>query len=284
MTPSQLARIGAADAEKKRRARANRSESQVDQDQQQDVQCARARRALMNPREAEESQYIKLNGLSSEQQVQQRQVNTDAQRIHREDMTEEERLIARDQDATAHRATRNAMTEDEIEAERFRRHESTKNDLRTTKSLIRLSFLATAIISPDTRTIPWSTNESVSTAALGNFLMKPKEVVVGWVTVRPPCEAPAELNRLFGNPRFKQSIRAYNNVFAFTSMGSSRTRSLSVDERGSVCHLMGALLPPLNRRPMFAQVYINDPNMEARVASRMGMTDGLNPAILEKID
>ncbi|POM60193.1 Helitron helicase-like protein [Phytophthora palmivora] len=35
---------------------------------------------------------------------------------------------------------------------------------------------------------------------------------------------------------------------------------------------------------MFAQVYINDPDMEARVASRMGMTDGLDPAILEKID
>ncbi|POM80136.1 Helitron helicase-like protein [Phytophthora palmivora] len=79
-------------------------------------------------------------------------------------------------------------------------------------------------------------------------------------------------------------------------MGSSRTHSLNVDERvtrsgvynfhvqGSVCHRMGALLPPLNRRPMFAQVYINDPDMEARVASRMGMTEGLDPAILEKID
>ncbi|POM77531.1 Helitron helicase-like protein, partial [Phytophthora palmivora] len=33
---------------------------------------------------------------------------------------------------------------------------------------------------------------------------------------------------------------------------------------------------------MFAQVCINDPDMEARVASRMGMTDELDPAILEK--
>ncbi|POM75052.1 LOW QUALITY PROTEIN: Helitron helicase-like protein [Phytophthora palmivora] len=112
----------------------------------------------------------------------------------------------------------------------------------------------------------------------------------GLANVPPPREAPAELYRLFGNPRFKHSIRAYNNVFAFTSMGSSRTRSLNVDERvtrsgvynfrvqGSVCHRMGALLPPLTRRPMFfAQVYINDPDMEARVASRMVMTDGLVP-------
>ncbi|KAG3007764.1 hypothetical protein PC120_g16636 [Phytophthora cactorum] len=31
---------------------------------------------------------------------------------------------------------------------------------------------------------------------------------------------------------------------------------------------------------MFAKVYINDPDMDARVRSRMGMTDGLDPAIL----
>ncbi|POM75019.1 LOW QUALITY PROTEIN: Helitron helicase-like protein, partial [Phytophthora palmivora] len=465
MTPSHLARVRAADAERKCRARANRSESHIDRDREQDALRARARRALMNPVEVEEIreynrifQSIQRNELSIEQQEQRRQENTVATAVRRSEMTaekrqdarernaaeqaarrevmadevrqyvrdqdaaahiahrdrmtteehqivrdrdtfarratrdamteedrqtipfarratrdamteeerqtireedaaarqatrdamteeerqtirnedaaarrarrvvmtEEERQYLRDQDAIARRATRETMTEEEQqtiraraaaarqairdamteedldrrrEGERFRRRSRKyQKGLRTTKSSIPLSFLAVAIIFPDTRTIPWSTNECVSTAALGNFLMKPKEVVVRLVTVRPPREGPAELNRLFGNPRFKQSIRAYNNVFAFTSMGSSRTRSLNVDERvtrsgvynfrvqGSVCHRMGALLPPLNRRPMFAQVYINDPDMEARVASRMGMTDGLDPAILEKID
>ncbi|POM70086.1 LOW QUALITY PROTEIN: Helitron helicase-like protein, partial [Phytophthora palmivora] len=114
----------------------------------------------------------------------------------------------------------------------------------------------------------------------------------------PPNRRPMFAQVYINDPDMEAhvAIRAYNNVFAFTSMGSSHTRSLNVDERvtrsgvynfcvqGSVCHRMGALLPPLNRRPMFAQVYINDPDMEAHVASRMGMTDGLDPAILEKID
>ncbi|POM73386.1 LOW QUALITY PROTEIN: Helitron helicase-like protein [Phytophthora palmivora] len=227
-----------------------------------------------------------------------------ARRATRDAMTEEEeRQTMRNEDTAARRATRETMTEEERQSKKNligeeRQSdfdaglESTKKGLRTTKSSTHLPFPAAVIISPDTRTIPWSTSESVSTAELGNFPTKPKEVVVGLVTVPPPREAPAELSRLFGNPRFKQSIRAYNNVFAFTSMGSSRTRSLNVDERVTrsgvynfrVQGRMGALLPPLNRRPMFAQVYINDPDMEARVASRMGMTDGLDPAILEKID
>ncbi|OWZ20556.1 LOW QUALITY PROTEIN: Helitron helicase [Phytophthora megakarya] len=81
-------------------------------------------------------------------------------------------------------------------------------------------------------------------------------------------------------------------------MGSSRFRPLNVDEsitrsrsgvynfrvQGYVCHHMESLLPPPNRRPMYAQVYINDPDRQARVASRMGMTDGLDKDILETID
>ncbi|OWZ20579.1 Helitron helicase [Phytophthora megakarya] len=47
---------------------------------------------------------------------------------------------------------------------------------------------------------------------------------------------------------------------------------------------MGSLLPPPNRRPMYAQVYISDPDMQAHVASRMDMTDGLDKNILETID
>lgn len=55
-------------------------------------------------------------------------------------------------------------------------------------------------------------------------------------------------------------------------------------EQGSVCHRVGSLLPPRYGRARFAQVYINDSDMEARVACRMQITDVLDPAILRKID
>ncbi|POM58766.1 Helitron helicase-like protein [Phytophthora palmivora] len=53
MIRSQLARVRAADAERKRRASVYRSESQIDRDGQQDAQRARARRALMDPGDVE---------------------------------------------------------------------------------------------------------------------------------------------------------------------------------------------------------------------------------------
>ncbi|OWY95144.1 LOW QUALITY PROTEIN: Helitron helicase [Phytophthora megakarya] len=72
----------------------------------------------------------------------------------------------------------------------------------------------------------------------------------GLVSVPAARCPPIELRRLYQNPEFKQLIRAYNNVSAFTSMGSSRFRPLNVDEsitrsrsgvynfrvQGYVCH------------------------------------------------
>ncbi|EGZ30583.1 hypothetical protein PHYSODRAFT_367294, partial [Phytophthora sojae] len=116
------------------------------------------------------------------------------------------------------------------------------------------------------------------------------------IRVPPSHAAPSVLLQLFDNAAFMRSIRAYNNVFAFTSMGASRSRSLTVDHSvcrdgvynfrvmGSVCHRIGSLLPSESGRSMYAQVYINDPDMNARVTSRMQMTDGLDQAVLEKID
>ncbi|POM70617.1 Helitron helicase-like protein [Phytophthora palmivora] len=102
----------------------------------------------------------------------------------------------------------------------------------------------------------------------------------GLVSVPAPQRAPAHLLPLFSNPRFMNSIRAYNNVFAFTSMDSVYNFRV----QGSVCHRLGSLIPPSNRRAMYAQVYINDPDMDARVVSRMGMTDGLDQNIIETTD
>ncbi|OWY96819.1 Helitron helicase [Phytophthora megakarya] len=129
----------------------------------------------------------------------------------------------------------------------------------------------------------------VDTAALGNFLMRPlaAAAVSDWSRFQVRN---ARLNS------FCDSIRVYNNVLAFTSIGASETTALNVDDsvtrdgvynfrvQGTVCHRMGSLLTSPNRRNMFAQVYINDPDMATRVESRMGMTDGLDREILKTID
>ncbi|POM64692.1 Helitron helicase-like protein [Phytophthora palmivora] len=95
----------------------------------------------------------------------------------------------------------------------------------------------------------------------------------------PPREAPDKPRLLFKNPVFMQSIRAYNNDFAFTSMRASRSEPLQVDEsvtRRGVYNfrVMGtgtsSPAPPGER--------------QSRVASRIRMTDGLSVEILNDID
>ncbi|KAK1943069.1 hypothetical protein P3T76_005706 [Phytophthora citrophthora] len=344
MTLSQLARVRAADAERKRQARANRSELQIDRDRQQDTERARARRALMHTGELGElresnrvCQSIQRDDLSSEQQEQRRRENTAAASVRRSEMTEEHRTrrermteqehqTLRDDNTTARRATRATLTEEEQQTIRARatatwqtmRDAMTEEDIdrrregeqfrrrsrKYQKGLAYYEEFDPSIIPGGRHYFSRYTDDTLEHERVCQHCGAwkfPDEIEgsccrKGLVDVPSSREAPAELNRLFGNPRIKQSIRAYNNVFAFTSMGSSRTRSLNVDERvtrsgvynfrvqSSVCHRMGALLPPPNRRPMFAQVYINDLDIEARVASRMEMTDGLDPVILGKID
>ncbi|OWY94200.1 Helitron helicase, partial [Phytophthora megakarya] len=64
----------------------------------------------------------------------------------------------------------------------------------------------------------------------------------------------------FDNPRCNKSIRVYNNVFAFTSIGASDTNALNVNDcvtrdgvcnfrvQETVCRRMGSLLTSPNIR------------------------------------
>ncbi|OWZ01528.1 Helitron helicase, partial [Phytophthora megakarya] len=128
--------------------------------------------------------------------------------------------------------------------------------------------------------------------------------IEGKVKLPPRREAPRKLRLLFNNPVFMKSIRAYNNVSAFTSIGATRSEPLRVDESvtrrgiynfrvmGTVCHRMGSLLPPPGGKRTFAQIYpggkrlihINDPDSPVRVASRIRMTDGLSAEFLGDLD
>ncbi|OWZ05696.1 Helitron helicase [Phytophthora megakarya] len=107
----------------------------------------------------------------------------------------------------------------------------------------------------------WTTTgkaiEYVGTAPLGNFLMRLR---TGSVTIPSLQHPPEQLFRLFDNPSFMKSIRVYNNVFAFISIGASETTALNVDESvardgfynfrvcETVCHRMGSLLTSPNSK------------------------------------
>ncbi|OWY98772.1 LOW QUALITY PROTEIN: Helitron helicase [Phytophthora megakarya] len=84
----------------------------------------------------------------------------------------------------------------------------------------------------------------------------------------------------------QQCLHFYINRCLRNYLDDSGTRDGVYNFRvqGTVCHRIGSLLTSSNRRNMFAQVYINDPDMAARVESRIGMTDGLDLRILETID
>ncbi|XP_028951441.1 uncharacterized protein [Malus domestica] len=64
---------------------------------------------------------------------------------------------------------------------------------------------------------------------------------------------------------FRENIRAYNSMFAFTSLGATVDHTVNNQSgpyifkiSGQVHHLMGSLLPPDGECPKFAQLYVYD--------------------------
>ncbi|KAJ3702672.1 hypothetical protein LUZ61_006377 [Rhynchospora tenuis] len=73
---------------------------------------------------------------------------------------------------------------------------------------------------------------------------------------------------------FAESIRIYNSIFAFTSMGVRVDESINSGRgpyvfrvSGQVCHLMSSLLPADEHPPRFAQLYMYD--TENEIANRL---------------
>nr|XP_011470514.1 PREDICTED: uncharacterized protein LOC101290818 [Fragaria vesca subsp. vesca] len=85
---------------------------------------------------------------------------------------------------------------------------------------------------------------------------------------------------------FRENIRAYNTMFAFTSIGANVDPSVTdglgpsvYKICGQVYHLMGSLIPPEGESPKFAQLYIYDTQNE--VENRQRVVQGLNEFIVQ---
>ncbi|GMF62257.1 unnamed protein product [Phytophthora fragariaefolia] len=106
--------------------------------------------------------------------------------------------------------------------------------------------------------------------------------------------APPRPMQLYGDREFRRHIRAYNQAFAFTSIGASSSdntfRNVNQGEsvagqhgvytyriQGAMGHYMGSMLLYVDRRtgervpPKFAQIYIVDPDMQERANRRKGI-------------
>lgn len=87
---------------------------------------------------------------------------------------------------------------------------------------------------------------------------------------RPPCLLFDLLHGKHENSKdFVESIRAYNMMFAFTSMGGRVDKSINHGSSpyvyrisGQNYHLMGSLVPQIGDNPKFAQLYIYDTDHE----------------------
>lgn len=106
--------------------------------------------------------------------------------------------------------------------------------------------------------------------------------------------SPPEMVRLFSDQtdeskRFRHNIRAYNNVFAFTSMGVHLDHTINTLGRGpytfraqgSIYHKIGDLIPDDGRRPRYLQAYIYD--TEHELENRLSESEVLDRGTVEKI-
>ena len=98
--------------------------------------------------------------------------------------------------------------------------------------------------------------------------------LTGQVHLPPFPPAPRHLRDLFDGTsphslEFKTNIHQYNATFAFTSLGVNVDHSVvtgsgpySFSISGELHHHSGALLPLPNHAPVFAQIYIHDPQQQ----------------------
>jgi hypothetical protein len=95
--------------------------------------------------------------------------------------------------------------------------------------------------------------------------------------------APSLTARLESN-QYLENARAYNNAFAFTSLGVKVDDSINrgcgpptFRIQGELCHRIGSLLPLQGQEPVFSQIYVFDPTFDDQLARRLSrQSTGIN--------
>jgi len=98
---------------------------------------------------------------------------------------------------------------------------------------------------------------------------------LGSVVIPPLAATPPELLDLLTHPRsqakhFRENLRAFNSVFAFTSVGVDLDHTVANNAVGAYCfrvhgqvyHRIGSLFPDHGQAPKFLQIYIFDTQHE----------------------
>ncbi|KAE9283341.1 hypothetical protein PR003_g27150 [Phytophthora rubi] len=225
--------------------------------------------------------------------------------------TEEERSATQAVHREQHATRRAALTEGEVEArreqERIRRksvkrchghvnHENFRASMVTGENVVNGRHrLPPTVVCPLCQAWKWP-DES-------DFMCCMK----GRVRLHPLQPAPGRLLELYGDSEFRRHVRAYNQAFAFTSIGASSSDSTfrAVDQdqdvagqhgvysyriQGAMGHYLGSMLPYVDpatgerTSPKFAQIYIVDPDMQARAQRRKGIYADLDNVALKDIE
>ncbi|KAJ1693623.1 hypothetical protein LUZ63_010321 [Rhynchospora breviuscula] len=137
-------------------------------------------------------------------------------------------------------------------------------------------------ICPDCNAYYWSREASKSTDGIPVYTLCCRE---GRVKLNLLEEHPKPLRSLLDpssgpdSIHFINSLRVYNSMFAFTSMGARIDSQINrapgpyvFRVSGQVCHRMGSLLPAEGQRPTYAQLYMYDTANE--VQNRMTLFPG----------
>ena len=99
-----------------------------------------------------------------------------------------------------------------------------------------------------------------------------------------PPALPPQWEEMFNDRAFLSSIRAYNQLFSFTSMGANIIEPAnpgvpSFRIQGEVCHLIGSLLPAQGDTASYSQLYFFDTDYDTELTARAAIFE-FNPYVL----
>ncbi|GMF54501.1 unnamed protein product [Phytophthora fragariaefolia] len=306
---SQQERARTRDRERARARRANRTLSQQVPDRRRDAE----RKRVHKP-------YARLIGFVTNKAEKRRRLNS--RRLDRsasETVNKNDGIIKTVQEAEAERAASREYQaslrdiQDDEENEEARQNRRTyRGTVRRCHALtnhedFRVSMLSGPDIVDGRHKLPPTTVGPRCNAWKWPAESKKACWLEGAVQLPPLALAPPRMLQLYGDVHFRRLIRAYNQVFAFTSIGASCSNP-SFNEvnqhesvagqhgvntyriQGAMGHYLGSLLPcvdPQTNQPKpakFAQIYIVDPDMQQRAERRRGSFADLDPGTLLDIE